>query len=121
MLSFAGALRVFLAIEPQDLRKNFNGLSALVTDHLQGELRQGALYVFANRRHTRIKILFWDGTGLWVACKRLEEGRFSWPAPSQQGQKRLALTPEALSMLTDGIDLKGARMRPWYERDENKS
>jgi transposase len=120
MLSFSGALRVFLAVQPQDMRKNFNGLSALVSDHLQADLRQGALYVFINRRHTRVKILFWDGTGLWVACKRLEEGRFSWPRPSREGQKSLSLTPEALSMLTDGIDLKGARMRPWYEREEKE-
>lgn len=118
MLSFAGALKVFLAMQPQDMRKSFNGLSALVTDHLGADPYQGALYVFTNRRRTRLKILFWDGTGLWVACKRLEEGRFSWPQPSREGQKSLSLTPEALSMLTDGIDLKGARMRPWYERDE---
>ena len=118
MLSFAGALKVFLAMEPQDMRKNFNGLSALVSDHLQADLHQGALYVFTNRRRTRLKILLWDGTGLWVACKRLEQGCFSWPKPSRQGQKSLSLTPEALSMLTDGIDLKGARMRPWYEREE---
>ena len=118
MLSFAGALKVYLAVEPQDMRKNFNGLSALVSDHLQGDTSQGALYVFTNRRRNRLKILFCDGTGLWVCAKRLEQGQFSWPKPSRQGQKRLALSPEALSLLTDGIDLKGARMRPWYEREE---
>jgi len=62
-------------------------------------------------------LLTLTGTGLWVAAKRLEQGRFSWPRPSQAGQKRLSLTPEALTLLTDGIDLKGARMRPWYERE----
>ena len=118
MLSFTGALKVFLAVQPQDLRKNFNGLTALVSDHLQADPYQGALYVFTNRRRTRLTILVWDGTGLWVACKRLEEGRFSWPKPSREGQKSLSLTPQALAMLTDGIDLKGARMRPWYEREE---
>ena len=92
MLSFSGALKVFLAVEPQDMRKNFNGLSALVSDHLQADPYQGSLYVFTNRRHTRLKILFWDGTGLWVACKRLDQGRFSWPAPSRSGQKSLSLT-----------------------------
>jgi hypothetical protein len=50
-------------------------------------------------------------------AKRLEQGRFSWLKPSKAGQKRLSLTPEALTLLTDGIDLKGARMRPWYERE----
>ena len=118
MLSFTGAVKVFLSVQPQDMRKSFNGLSALVSDQLEADPGQGALYVFINRRHTRLKILFWDGSGLWVACKRLEQGCFSWPKASQTGQKRLALTPEALSMLTDGIDLKGARMKPWYEREE---
>ena len=118
MLSFTGALKVYLATQPQDMRKNFNGLSALVSDHLRMDPYQGALYVFTNRTHTRIKILFWDGTGLWVATKRLEKGRFSWPKSSTKDQACLSLTPEALSMLTDGIDLKGAQMRAWYEREK---
>lgn len=118
MISFTGALKVYLALEPQDMRKSFNGLCALVSDHLQADPYQGALYIFTNQRRNRLKILFWDGTGLWVACKRLEQGRFSWPKPSSKSQKRLSLTPEALAMLTDGIDLKDGRLRPWYEREE---
>jgi transposase len=117
MLSFTGAIKVFVALDPQDMCKSFNGLSVVVSEHLQCDLYQGALYLFINRRHDRLKIFLWDGTGLWVASKRLEQGTFSWPKPSQKGQKRLSLTPEALSLLTDGVDLKGARMRPWYERE----
>ncbi len=119
MLSFTGALKVYLAVDPVDMRKSFNGLHAVVTEHLNGDPSRGALYVFTNKRKNRIKILFWDGTGLWVAAKRLEQGRFSWPKPSSRAQKQISLTPEALSMLTDGIDLKGATMRPWYEREES--
>lgn len=118
MISFTGALKVYLAVEPQDMRKSFNGLSAIVSEHLRSDPYQGALYIFTNKRRNRLKILFWDGTGLWVACKRLEQGRFSWPKPSRGNQKRLSLTPEALALLTDGVDLRGARLRPWYERDE---
>jgi transposase len=51
-----------------------------------------------------------------VAAKRLEEGRFSWPAPSRGGQAKLKLAPEALQWLLDGVDLRGARLLPWYER-----
>jgi transposase len=115
MLSFTGALKVYAAMEPQDMRKSFNGLSAVVQEHLKADPYQGALYLFTNKRRNRLKILFWDGTGLWVAAKRLEEGRFSWPQPSQSGQKRLSLTPEALTLITDGIDLKRGRPRGWYE------
>lgn len=116
MLSFTGALKVYVALEPQDMRKSFNGLSAAVSERLQADPYQGALYVFTNRRRNRLKILFWDGTGLWVATKRLEQGRFSWPRPSEAGQRRMSLTPEALALLTDGIELRAGTMKPWYER-----
>ena len=118
MLSFAGSLRVFLAVQPCDMRKGLNGLYGMVTERLHEDPRSGALYVFTNRRHTRLKILFWDGTGLWVLTKRLEEGTFSWPRALEQSAEKLQLTPQALAMLTDGVDLRGAKLRPWYERQE---
>jgi len=118
MLSFTGGLKVFVALEPVDMRKSFNGLEGLVSERLGEDLRQGALFVFSNRRHTRLKILYWDGTGLWLLIKRLEKGTFSWPRNIEANQVKLKLAPEALAMLTDGIDLRGARLRPWYERAE---
>lgn len=117
MLSFTGGLKVFVALEPVDLRKSFNGLEGLVNERLKEDLRQGALFVFTNRRHSRLKILYFDGSGLWLLIKRLEKGTFSWPKGIDPGAVKLKLTPEALAMLTDGIDLRGAQMRPWYERD----
>jgi transposase len=117
MLSFSGSLKVFVALEPCDMRKGFNGLQALVSQALAEDFRSGALFVFSNKHHTRLKILYWDGTGLWLMTKRLEKGTFSWPK-SQDGQgRKLRLAPEAFAMLTDGIDLRGAQMRPWYQRD----
>jgi transposase len=82
MLSFTGSLKVFVALEPCDMRKGFNGLHAAVSEQLGEDPRQGALFVFTNRQRTRLKILYWDGTGLWVLTKRLEKGTFSsgvWP------------------------------------------
>jgi transposase len=117
MLSFPGSLKVFVALEPVDLRKSFNGLEGLVSERLGEDLRQGALFVFSNRRHTRLKILYWDGTGLWLLIKRLEQGTFAWPKSLEPGQVKLKLAPEALVMLTAGIDLRGAKMRLWYERE----
>ena len=116
MLSFAGSLKVFVAVAPCDMRKGFNGLHALVTERLGEDPRGGALFVFTNRRHTRLKILCWDGTGLWVLTKRLEQGTFSWPRDVEPATTTLRLTPQALAMLTDGVDLRGAKLRPWYER-----
>lgn len=78
MLNFTSALKVYVAVEPQDMRKSFNGLASLAQDYLKEDPRDGALFLFTNKRRNLLKILFWDGTGLWVACKRLEQGRFSW-------------------------------------------
>jgi transposase len=102
VLSFTGGLRVFLAVEPADMRKGFEGLHALVSERL-GE-------------NVRLKVLYFDGTGLWLMTKRLEEGTFAWPKSGEIGTPKLALRPEAFAMLTDGIDLRGAKMRPWFER-----
>jgi len=117
MLSFPGSLKVFVAVEACDMRKGFNGLYALVSERLGEDAKSGALFVFSNRRHTRIKILCWDGTGIWVLSKRLEQGTFSWPKHLAPETTKLKLTPQALAMLTDGIDLRGGQLRPWYERE----
>src|SRR4030095_8641830 len=63
MLSFSGSLRVFVAVEACDMRKGFEGLSALVGSVLKEEVKSGALFCFSNRRRTRLKILYWDGSG----------------------------------------------------------
>lgn len=114
-----GALKIFVALEPCDMRKSFNGLHELAVGHLaHRRLTRDALFVFTNKRRNRIKLLYFDGTGLWVAAKRLEEGKFSWPKPGGPGQKKMRLSAEALQLLLDGVDLRGAGFRPWYERPE---
>ena len=117
MISFSGSLKIFLLVDSCDMRKGFNGLYGLVSSSFGEDPRSGALYVFSNRRHTRIKVLYFDGTGLCILSKRLERGTFSWPKASQTDSPKLKLTPEAFAMLTDGVDLRGAKMRPWYERE----
>ena len=110
------SLKIFVALEPQDMRKSFQGLTELALEHLNEKLSREALFVFTNRPRTRIKLLYFDGTGLWVATKRLEKGKFSWPAPSSSGQRKLKLNSEALQLLLDGVDMRGAQFKPWYER-----
>ena len=116
MLSFTGGLKVFIAMEPCDMRKGFDGLHAAVGERLKEDVRSGALFVFTNKRHTRLKVLYFDGTGLWLMTKRLEKGTFCWPRAAESGQTKLQLAPEAFALLTDGIDMHKATMRPWYER-----
>jgi hypothetical protein len=65
MLSSLGSLKVLLALESCDMRKGFNGLFTAVTERVSEDPKNGALFVFCNRRHARIRILYWDGTGLW--------------------------------------------------------
>lgn len=114
MLTFSATQRIYLAIEPVDMRKHFDGLWALASEKLQEDPFSGSLFVFTNKTHDRLKILFWDGSGVWVLAKRLEKGRFSWPLPN--GSSRLHLEPTALTMLLSGIDLKDGCKKAWYER-----
>jgi transposase len=117
MLNITGKLKVFLAVEPADMRKSFNGLYALATEKLKEDPQQGALFAFTNKRKTLVKLLHFDGTGLWVSIKRLEKGTFSWPTGVDLEDGKLKLSNEALILLLDGVDLKGSKMRPWYQRE----
>lgn len=117
MLSFAGNLRIFVAAEPCDMRKSFNGLHAVVLEKLREDPVSGALFAFTNKRRNRLKLLYWDGTGLWVLAKRLEQGQFSWPKSGKDQVTKIKLAPEALSLLMDGIDMREGCRLPWYERD----
>ena len=114
MLTFSSSQRIYLAVEPVDMRKQFNGLWAMAAEQLQEDPFGGALFVFTNKERDRVKILCWDGTGVWVAAKRLEKGRFSWPA--MNGSAKVSLEPAALTMLLAGIDLKDGCKKAWYER-----
>ncbi len=121
MLSFAGSVRVFLAVEPCDLRKGFEGLLSLVGQKLGEDVKSGALFVFTNARHTRLKVLYFDGSGLWVCAKRLEKGRFCWPkeSPAEAGAHpgRVLLGAEEWTLLLGGIDLAQTRRRKWWRHE----
>jgi len=115
MLAFPAAIRIFVAVQPVDMRKQFNGLWAAVSEQLHDDPKSGAVFAFINKERTRLKLLYWDGTGVWVLAKRLEKGRFSWPVPSSATAK-LALTPEALALLIGGVELRHGSLKAWYER-----
>jgi transposase len=115
MLSFHAHLKVFVATAPTDLRMNFNGLWAAASEQLGEDPKSGALFVFGNRRRNRIKILYFDGTGVCLLAKRLEEGTFHWPQSASEPNAKLRLSPAALQLLLDGEELKAAGRRAWYE------
>jgi transposase len=111
MLNVAATTRVFVALHPADLRQSFNGLYGLVQRELQQDPLSGHLFVFTNRCRNRVKLLYWDGSGLWVCAKRLEKGRFTWP----QGQGVAAtLRSEELTALLGGLEVRSKA--GWYRR-----
>jgi transposase len=129
MFSFNSHSKILLAVEPVDLRKNFAGLWALAAETLGVEPRSDSVFVFTNRAHSRVKILAWDGTGVWVCAKRLEKGTFAWPrntaanrshraaAATAAPRVKIRIEPTALVMLLDGFDLREGCRRPWFERE----
>jgi transposase len=96
------------------MRKSFNGLWSEASEQLKEDPFSGALFVFTNKRRDRIKVLYWDGSSVWICAKRLEKGRFTWPSGSDA--RKLSLTGLSLGMLLDGIDLKQGCKKAWYER-----
>jgi transposase len=79
MFVWSAATRIYLALGATDLRQGFDGLYALVRQRLEWDPASGHVFVFAIRRRSRVKLLFWDGSGLWLCAKRPERGRVRWP------------------------------------------
>ena len=93
------------------MRKGFEGLYGLARDRLGCDPLSGHVFLFANAERNRLKLLFWDGSGLWVCAKRLERGRFTWPV-SEQGQ--VSLRGEEFSALIHGLEVH--TKAGWYRR-----
>ena len=101
MIGPTGAVRVMMATRPVDFRKGVDGLAALVRDTMVADPFSGAVYVFRAKRADRVKLVFWDGTGVVLVAKRLEEGAFRWPR-IEDGVVRL--TAAQISALLEGLD-----------------
>jgi transposase len=115
VLGLGAATRIYVATGGTDMRLSFDGLYALVEGQLQQDPRTGHLFLFANKRRDRMKILFFDGSSLWVCARRMEQGRLHWPS-SEQG--RMQLSREEFALLIGGIDLSATRKRKWYRRPQ---
>lgn len=101
MIVPSGAVRVLVATQPVDFRKGMDGLAALVRESLGSDPFSGVVYVFRAKRADRVKLLLWDGTGLVLVSKRLEQGTFRWPAI---GDGVMRLTSSQLAALVEGLD-----------------
>jgi transposase len=115
MIHLPASVRVYLCLSPCDMRRSFDGLHALVRDHLQLDAFAGHLYLFANKRKDRVKILYWDRDGFAVWAKRLEAGSYVIPC-GEPGSRRLEISAQELGALLSGIDLSSATRRKRYQR-----
>ena len=111
MLTLGLTGRIYLCVEPQDGRKSFDGLAAVVTARLGRDPLSGDLFVFRNRRGDRLKILAWQGDGFALYLRRLEKGTFVFPTTDAA---EVSVTATELAMILGGIDLGSARRRPRY-------
>ena len=108
MIHLPASVRVYLCLTACDMRKSFDGLHALVRDHLELDAFAGHLFVFASRRRDRIKILYWDRDGFAMWSKRLEEGTYAVPLAGSAEERRREITAQELGALLSGIDLEQA-------------
>jgi transposase len=112
MLRFPSAVKVFLCIEPADLRKSFDRLAVLVRDLLHEDPLSGHVFVFRNRRGDRLKLLYWDRDGFALWYKRLEKGTFVIPkVPGVSG----LLDPRQLSLMLEGVDLTSVHFQKRFQ------
>jgi transposase len=115
MIHLPASVRVYLCLSPTDMRRSFDGLHALVRDHLQLDAFAGHLYLFANRGRDRLKILYWDRDGFAVWAKRLEAGSFAIPV-GEPGSSQIEITTEELGAVLSGIDMEQVTRRKRYRR-----
>jgi transposase len=115
MFGWGPATKIYLAAGATDMRKGFDGLYGLVRDRLELEPLSGHVFLFSNAQRNRMKLIYWDGSGLWVCAKRLERGCFRWPR-AEAGQTKIVLSHEEMALLVGGIDLAGSRRRAWFRK-----
>ncbi|MGK0451526.1 MAG: transposase [Neolewinella sp.] len=111
MLSFSSRQRYFLYRGVTDMRKEFNGLSGLVRDHISHELLSGDVFIFLNKRRDRIKLLVWDRNGFVVWYKVLEQGTFEMPVAEKDA---LEMSWTDIQLLLEGIEIKSVKRRKRY-------
>jgi transposase len=117
MFALSAATKVYLAAGPTDLRKGFEGLCAIVEGVLEEAPLSGHVFLFANATRTRLKVLVWDGSGLWVCTKKLGRGRYAWPTVSEGESRRVKMSQSELMLLLSGVDLAATKRREWWRKE----
>lgn len=116
MLSFSLRTKIFMAVEPIDMRRSFDSLAAWVDQQLGRQVLDGDVFLFLSKRRDRLKVLWWDGDGYSLLYKRLEVGTFEMPRHADS-DKELAIDATTLSLLLRGIETNSIRMRKRFQRE----
>jgi len=119
MIAVAAGNRIFVYTQPTDMRKSFNGLSGIVTQHFEADLFSGHLFVFFNRKRDFVKILMWDQDGLSIWSKRLESGTFEKLSRNTEGN--FEIDSAELVMMLRGVQIEGSRRRKRYSINDQKA
>lgn len=114
MLTLPPSVRIYVAAQPVDARKSFDGLVALVESEFGLEPLSGHLFVFLNRRGHVAQMLFWDRNGFCIVKKRLEAGTFHLVREAQSGNHHIEIDSAELALMLEGIELAGAKRRKRY-------
>jgi transposase len=120
MMHLPASVRIYVCLTPCDMRKSFDGLHVLVTEHLKLDALAGHLFVFAGKRRDRVKILYWDRDGFAVWAKRLEGGTYAVPLAAGPEERRREITAQELAALLSGIDLQQAARRKRYQHSSQR-
>jgi transposase len=116
LMTLPSAVRIYLATEPVDLRRGFDGLAAATRTLIGLDPLCGHVFVFVNRRRNRVKLLAWDRTGYVLLYKRLEKGTFKMPTRPLPGQTHVEVDAGELGLMLEGLDLRRARRRKRWRR-----
>lgn len=112
----SGLNRAWLVRGATDMRKSFEGLSGILEMISPGCVTSGDVYLFCNRSRTRIKALYWDGSGLWCCAKRLESGRFRW-MESRGTEGKVTLSEDEFLMIVRGLDPADFHQKKWFRKE----
>jgi transposase len=116
MLRFPASVRIFLCLEPADMRRSFDGLSGIVRSIIRESPTCGHLFVFRNKRRDRVKILWWDRDGFAIFYKRLEKGTFHFPASGDRGGQRCEVDQRDFAMILEGFEQNNLRKHSRFQR-----
>jgi transposase len=121
MLTLPASVRIYVAAEPVDLRRGFDGLAAAARSVIGQDPPSGHIFVFLNRRRDRVKLLVWDRTGFLLLYKRLERGTFRIATEPRAGVRHVELDAGELGLMLEGLDLRGARRQRRWRRVPHES